>query len=106
MKIPLYAIITVCSILLGCTKQARFHVISADPSDRPSVVGTVGNLKYSLNVVHPPLYLACPGVLGNADVGQDFKIVTLDKQRGEVTLQIDGKNKTLEIDHIEEVSRR
>ena len=98
---------TVLSLLLltiGCNSKPKIpmlHVIAADPCDRPSIVGVIGNREYRLNVKNPPLYLACPGVLRMADVGKDFP-ATVDLQREEMTIEINGEKKVLQIDGLRE----
>lgn len=102
MKRILMVLLLVGSI--GCTKKDTtpiLHVTHADRCDRPSIVGYIGKLEYALTVEHPPMYMACPGVLGMDAVGQDFK-ATVDAQRGEMTLVIAGKPTVLEIVGIRE----
>src|SRR5205807_967855 len=81
----------------ACTHRPdnQFHVISADPCERPSVVGVVANKEYALNVEDAPLYMACPSPLRMDAVGKDFPS-TVDLQRGVVMLQLPDHSDVLD----------
>ena len=122
MKRTSLAVLFFALALVGCTHSRpadMFHVVSADPCDRPSVVGVMGDKEYALNVQDTPLYLACPSPLKMDAVGKDFP-ATVDLQQGVVTIQLPDHSDVLDIkgkvrfphgsvrfliDHVREVSK-
>lgn len=89
-KILIAVLMALALTLVGCAKARpdnMFHVVSADPCDRPSVIGIMGDKEYALNVENPPLYVACPGGMSMADVGKNFP-ATLDMDQGGMTIEV------------------
>src|SRR2546423_1775125 len=97
---------TLLLFVLGCNRSQssppKFHVLSADTCDRPTVVGTIGNKEYALDVENAPLYIACPGPVKFGDIGKDFA-VTVNLDLGEMTLDLPSGKAKLMIVHMREV---
>jgi hypothetical protein len=80
--------------LFGCStkpikpKPTVLHVTAAETCKR-MVVGTIGNMEYQLETEHAPLWAACWGPVGMAQVGSDFP-ATVDLVRGVVILQVES----------------
>jgi hypothetical protein len=107
MKTPKILVVLAFLALVGCTRtrpDKQFHVESADPCDRPSLVGVMGNKEYALNTENPPMAVACPGFIRMDAVGQDFS-ATVDLQQGVMTIQVAGQARRYVIEHVREVSK-
>jgi hypothetical protein len=99
-------LVGVALIFTGCTKSNLFvfHVVTADTCDSPSAVGIIGNKEFALDVLPKdrPRGVACFGYFRMEDVGKDFP-VSVDFNRGIVTVEIQGASKTLMIEKVREV---
>jgi hypothetical protein len=77
--------------LLGCSSKPKptvLHVITADTCKR-TVVGTIGSMEYQLETMNVPLFAACWGPVGMAQVGSEFP-ATVDLVRGVVILKVES----------------
>jgi hypothetical protein len=78
----------------GCSKkpaQPLLHVVAYDSCERPQLVGTVGNMEFSLNLQvdkQTAMTVACPNPgLGLQDVGKDFP-ARVDLDHGLISITI------------------